>query len=430
MKSIYENSEKVIVWLGPDTEKGDAEKAIQAIYQISSFLCETIGCSLGELRTKSNVYREVLYENRNRLPLPNESEFSTKATWDCLAWFYSRPYFNRVWVMQEINSNENRTVHCGLQTVEWERVELVAGYIILEPAFSSQHGFTTTHCWWAATLTTERIRRPSNWVFMLYLASNFSSLDPRDMIYGLRGLLKYSDTTDLLVPDYSKTLLEVYRDSVEAAFRNFHNADVLLYVTGNEIPSWIPRWDRPMLFRNPFRFGNALPWKPTGDTEPEWSIDRRSNALTVRGCVVGKIKSVEPYNPKIFGNAMLDSEGGERENLKHTWERILSTASESLSQLPLRRSFLSSAAMCFAFGLDDNSEIANESDIVHTFVAYLRLALNDETFEKYVPLDLACESTHKDGRFLANQCGILNTPNRASSLLRMGLSDVPFPRPR
>ena len=55
---------------------------------------------------------------------------------------------------------------------------------------------------------------------MLYLASNFSSLDPRDMIYGLHGILQYTDTTTLLKPDYSKSLLEVYRDSVEAAFLN------------------------------------------------------------------------------------------------------------------------------------------------------------------------------------------------------------------
>ena len=147
MKNIYEKSEKVLIWLGPDSEKRDAEKAVKSIVQISDYLCETLGCSLAELHTKSNVYREILYENRNRLPLPNECGFTTEATWGPLAWFYSQPYFTRVWVMQEINANKSRAVHCGLQTVEWERVELVAGYIILEPIFSSKFGFTTTHCW-------------------------------------------------------------------------------------------------------------------------------------------------------------------------------------------------------------------------------------------------------------------------------------------
>lgn len=237
------------------------------------------------------MYRELIYENRDRIPLPDECPFSTEDTWKSLVWFYSHQYFTRVWVMQEINVNQNRTVYCGRFKIEWERVEHVAGYIILEPSFSTKFGFKDTYCWWAATLTSERIRRPRNWVFMLYLASNFHSMDAREMIYGLKGLIKYSDRTAILNPDYNKTLVEVYRDSVEAAIVNFENLDVLLYVTGNGSPSWVPRWNKPMLFRNPFRFGNALPWKPAGDTSPRWNIDKAANTLTMSGFTAGTIKS-------------------------------------------------------------------------------------------------------------------------------------------
>ena len=55
------------------------------------------------------------------------------------------------------------------------------------------------------------------------------------------GLMRLSDGTKLLDPDYSKSTIEVYQESVEAAFVNFQNTDVLLYVTGTENPSWIPR---------------------------------------------------------------------------------------------------------------------------------------------------------------------------------------------
>lgn len=51
---------------------------------------------------------------------------------------------------------------------------------------------------------------------------------------------------------YSKSTLEVYRDSIEAALVNFEKTDVLFYVTGEEEPSCIARWNIPMLFRNPF----------------------------------------------------------------------------------------------------------------------------------------------------------------------------------
>lgn len=194
----------------------------------------------------------------------------------------------------------------------------------METAFSKNFGFTRAYCWWAAIVGTERIRQPKNWLFMLYLASNFSCLDTRDVIYGLRGLMMVSDGTKLLDPDYSKSTVEVYRDLVEAAFVNFRNTDVLLYVTGNDSPSWIPRWDRPMLFRNPFRFGRALPWKPAGETKPIWNIDKKLNILSLSGFVVDPIKFVESYDESFFSNVMTKSDGG-RNVLKQVWQRILKT---------------------------------------------------------------------------------------------------------
>jgi hypothetical protein len=188
----------------------------------------------------NDTYQEIVLKNRGDLPLPNECEFSTNTMWKSLIWFYSRPYFTRVWVIQEIGANKNRVLHCGHETVEWNRVDLVACYIIMESSFSKSFGFTGTYCWWAATVA-ELIRKPSHWLFMLYLASNFSCLDARGVIYGLRGFMKFSDGAGLLDPDYSKPTVEVYRDSVEAALVNFQKTDVLLYITGNEDPSWIPR---------------------------------------------------------------------------------------------------------------------------------------------------------------------------------------------
>lgn len=76
-------------------------------------------------------------------------------------------------------------------------------------------------------MTSELIQHKI-WLFMLYLASNFSCTDTRDVIYGLRGLMEFSDGAWLLEPDYNKTTVEVYRESVEAAFVNFQDTDVLL----------------------------------------------------------------------------------------------------------------------------------------------------------------------------------------------------------
>ncbi|KAI3583907.1 hypothetical protein IWW34DRAFT_729130 [Fusarium oxysporum f. sp. albedinis] len=103
-----------------------------------------LGISANGLSARGNVYHEVVYQNRSLIPLPNEIKAVTKDMWKCLAWLYSHTYFTRVWVIQEINANQSRLVHCGHLTIEWDQVELVAGYIIMEPAFSKAYGFTDT----------------------------------------------------------------------------------------------------------------------------------------------------------------------------------------------------------------------------------------------------------------------------------------------
>ena len=235
------------------------------------------------------------------------------------------------------NCKQKPVTHCGREKIEWERVDLVAGYIIMEPAFSKSFGFTDTYCWWVSTIT-ELTRNPKKWLSVLYLASTYSCLDARDVIYGLRGLIDFSDCGDLLDPDYSKSVLAVYRDSVEVALLSLQNTDVLTYITGDENPSWIPQWNRPMVFRNPFRFGKALPWKPAGETKPIWSIDKILNIMSLTGFVVDPINSVESYNESFFSDAMIKSNKGKQE-LRQVWQRILKTMEESQSQTTIKRQY-------------------------------------------------------------------------------------------
>jgi hypothetical protein len=396
MRLIYQKAKAVLIWLGPDTPDHQAAIAINSLRTISEFLCQQLGFPIEDLSSRSNVYHEVLYKNRSSLPLPDECEFSTDAMWKSLVWFYSHPYFTRVWIVQEVNASRHRLVYCGQEKIEWDRIDLVAGYIIMDTAFSKKFGFSKAHCWWAATVTTERMRNPENWLFMLYLASNFSCLDERDMVFGLRGLMRISIAPEVLDPDYSKSTTDVYRETVEAAFVNFQNTDVLLYLVGDESPSWIPRWNKPMLFRNPFRFGKSLPWRPAGKSKPVWSIDKNSNVLSLSGFAVDHIKFVESYDESLFGSAILKSDGG-RDLLSQAWGRILKIMEYSESRSPFTTSILSAAATAFSFGLDAEANPADESQLLRNFIAYLKIALSEEMYNKYIPLDASEESKNADG---------------------------------
>lgn len=85
----------------------------------------------------------------------------------------------------------------------------------------------------------------------------------------------------------------------------FKKANVLLYTTGEEKTSRIPRWNIPMLFRNPFRFGKLMPWKPTGVTRPAWSINKDTNVLSLSGFSLVGITHDGSYNQLNFANSIM-----------------------------------------------------------------------------------------------------------------------------
>ncbi|KAF1992784.1 hypothetical protein P154DRAFT_595250 [Amniculicola lignicola CBS 123094] len=399
MKRIYENAKRVQVWLGPDTEDHQAAAAVKSIQVVSDFLCDKLGISIEEHTVGDDTYQELLLKNRDKLPLPNETDFSTEAMWKSLVWFYSHSFFTRVWVIQEISANMNREVNVGYEKTVWNRVDLVASYIIMDSAFSDAYGFSGAYCWWVATMA-ELLIQPTRWLNILYLASNYGCLDARDIIYGLRGLMALPKDEHLLDPNYSKSTVEVYRDTVEVALVNFKKADVLLYVTGNESPSWIPRWDIPMLFRNPFRFGKPMPWKPAGDTESKWKIDKSANVLSLSGFTVDVIKYAESYNQRSFANSTIDSEEG-KVKLKNLWTQILHIFGASVGgALPLPESLLTAAAVSISFGLGHKINPSEKIELLHNFVAYLTIVLADDqaTLTTYILGDLLRDSESADGR--------------------------------
>jgi Heterokaryon incompatibility protein (HET) len=393
MRRIFESAKTVVIWLGPDNQAHQAPLAIDSVRQITNFLCQKLGISFEDLMSEEEVYHEIIFKNKGQIPLPHECDFVTKDMWESLLWLYKHPYFTRLWAIQEINATKYRMAHCGSEIIQWVAIELVAGYIILETTFSKSHGFTNAFCWWASTAPSG-LRQAKNWLHMLYLASNFAATDPRDVIYGLRGMMKSEEAGWLLDPDYSKSTLQVYRDSVEAAFIDYKTTNALLYVSGVEDPSWVPRWDRPMLFRNPFRFGKPVPWKPAGESRPVWSIDKDANVLSLTGFVLDSIEFVEPYYETFFGSTMIASDEGKLE-LKQAWHRILGTMTKSLSHIPFSNSILAATATSFSFGLDKMCDPTDERCLFHNFVAYLKNVLDEETYNKYISLDTSEEC--KDG---------------------------------
>ena len=142
---IYKNAQNVHIWLGADTEDHDAATAVNAIRTASHFLCDKLDISIEEQRVGKDTYQEYLLKRRADVPLPNKIDLVTDTMWKSLVWLYSHPYFTRVWVIQEISANLHRKVNVGNAKTAWNRVDLVASFIIVEPALSDAYGFSTAN---------------------------------------------------------------------------------------------------------------------------------------------------------------------------------------------------------------------------------------------------------------------------------------------
>jgi hypothetical protein len=386
MRLLYRNASSIIIWLGPDNPARHAHLAISAIDTISTWLCSRLAIPLSDIRSPGSKFNSPVFSHRGTLPPPTASPVGTDATtWAALAWFFSNPYFARAQAVHELHSTRggDRLVLCGTSATEWSRVRLVAEYVVMSTAFSRLHGFAGTCAWWASS-ADELMSRSDNWLQMLYLASNYTFADPRDFVYDLYDFMKFKAGKEILAPDYSKSVVEVYRDSVEASIVNFNHPDALLYASDATSPSWIPLWNEPKLFRNPFRLGKLVPWQPSGpDAVITWSIDKPSNILSVSGFVVGSIKAVAPYNETIFGNAAAQSKG-ELSPVAVTWSGILSVISTTQPSLPLSPATVVAVATTLSFGVDEKCEPADETRLAANFVAYLAGTLREDVFRAHI----------------------------------------------
>ena len=191
-------------------------------------------------------------------------------------------------------------------------------------------------------------------------------------------------------------MIEVYQDCVEASLTVLDSANALLYVNNEQSPSWTPRWNLPMLFRNPFRFGRSVPWRPVAGSKPQWRISKEKSVLSLSGGIIDRIRRSATYNQAFFGEALYTSETG-RQRLEQAWSQILEILADNSSQSSIATTTLTAAAVSLSFGVDEKSEEMAEARFAVRFVAYLRKILGKTLFDRYIPADLATKGSEADG---------------------------------
>ncbi|OCK76758.1 hypothetical protein K432DRAFT_445801 [Lepidopterella palustris CBS 459.81] len=224
----------VDIWLG---EEGDGSQVLLEFVPI--------------LDRAQEMYN-VMGDHRSILEMPTKDreKYGIPSTFDLRYWALfkvaTRPWFERVWIIQEVSVASSAVIYCGEWTFPWTTfIEAIE--------WAAELGLTTIYN--VDDRNNERVLRwmqakvalgvPQKLLTLLLRHRQASATDQRDKIFALLGLACDSDVVEV---DYRKSVEEVYREFTVNILNDGQDLDILgaahLHVGDGltKLPSWTPDW--------------------------------------------------------------------------------------------------------------------------------------------------------------------------------------------
>jgi hypothetical protein len=272
MSRIFENATETIIWLGKEDD--DTEHAFRCISRLAAAPKDSMDrLSDGMM---SHPLERTLIDGAGR-PLR-----------DLLA----RPWFSRLWALQEAVLGAAPRFICGTKSVSWDEF----GRAILNASVVFEIDVVNTvpiiHGW-------RRRRQEGLHTTLLSLLIEtwaFDCTDPRDRVYALLSL--QNSLPDFPV-DYTAKVEEVYLSVAQALIRSTRSLELLGAVDSNDflhapekavLPSWVPDWRGPP-WPNPYP--EKFNFQACKDFVALRHIESISTSLKVEGRIVDHVYQVE-----------------------------------------------------------------------------------------------------------------------------------------
>ncbi|KAI0865855.1 heterokaryon incompatibility protein-domain-containing protein [Xylaria cubensis] len=276
MDVIYERAQTVIVWLGPESE--DSSDAFVLLNQLdhksvtlpavpftASAMITAIEHALGPFQDMS-LYRfyfsNLLDHDRDELP---RRSFFEKIM--AVHHLLERPWFERVWCIQELILAKLVIVQCGQSTMSWEKL-FYFSCCCLHPTIRHivycgiKEGIISRRQVSNVKLVAQKYalnydEEIPGWQKVLRTLVSFrtwKSSDPRDKIFAFYGLIPHEvSDREALKPNYTLSTAEVYINTAIYIIRQSGNLDILSIATWPAegfhdvsflrlLPSWVTDW--------------------------------------------------------------------------------------------------------------------------------------------------------------------------------------------
>lgn len=320
MDAIYKGATEVVVWVGPETATSSlllsSLETLHGMPTISEGITpsiprwegveyplswgihftDTIAKPIGDECPECRTSSLSLWSNRNRLNPTQRQRFEERVAavnssqpdthvlrsdslyQDLLFMVDSglklleRPYWGRMWVLQEVILARKLTVWCGRQSADWIIfVEAVFALLRLAKKLCWGGNFNIGSSFEAMHKLQRRVAEIYPFVFLrskalsvgkpvaqsfatfLSVTAASQATDPRDKVYGLLGLLPQGSTERLqFQPNYSQSPKRLFIGVTRYFLDTTRTLDVLTSrpsKTNNtsigidkNLPSWVPNW--------------------------------------------------------------------------------------------------------------------------------------------------------------------------------------------
>jgi len=204
MAEIYKLADQVIIWLGVSTD--EIVVVMRAMQQLQA---RTSKCATHDWKTSDERWMSMW---RSTQPLSDKNgTWSTARQRAGMEAILARPWFERVWILQEIGYSRSAVCICGNTTVPARFLAIMPQLIGVKPDAQSQAvldiipGCPRNDSWWSEKRDLHT------------LLGKFRSCkagDSRDRIYALLNMCIDSHNTSLPKADYEKTEWEVINDTI------------------------------------------------------------------------------------------------------------------------------------------------------------------------------------------------------------------------
>ncbi|ENH63829.1 Heterokaryon incompatibility protein 6, OR allele [Fusarium oxysporum f. sp. cubense race 1] len=199
---------------------------------------------LGESADNSDLAIEFIMECYDPSPDNTSLSFPRSDTlMDALRNFFLRPWFTRVWVIQEVFLSSEKTIYCGEKEIPWSAMENFKHYLV-----SARLQFRLPY---VVSKASNYFAAEDAGIFMLYAlldSRHCEATDPRDKIYSLLPILQSYNKSLNLIPRYQDTTAGIYTDCALSLLPSC-GWSLLYAVQGNvrteNLPSWVPDWNVP-----------------------------------------------------------------------------------------------------------------------------------------------------------------------------------------